>query len=51
MYKNIDAIATAGNTSPTSGTKMLGKSALVMRVSDPLFCLKILLVSSITRKR
>ena len=26
IYKNIDAIATAGNTSPTRGTKMLGKS-------------------------
>jgi hypothetical protein len=26
MYKNKDAIATAGNTSPTSGTKILGKS-------------------------
>ena len=30
MYKNIEAIATAGKTSPTNGTKMLGKkSALI----------------------
>lgn len=26
IYKNIEAIATAGNTSPTNGTKMLGKN-------------------------
>ena len=26
MYKNIEAMAIAGNTSPTNGTKMLGRN-------------------------
>ena len=35
MYKNIEAIATAGNTSPTNGTKMLGKSDAFIQVGAP----------------
>ena len=29
MYKNREAMATAGKTSPTRGTKMLGKIELI----------------------
>lgn len=32
MYKNIEAIATAGNTSPTKGTKMLGKNWALIQI-------------------
>lgn len=32
MYKNIEAIATAGNTSPTKGTKMLGKNWALIEI-------------------
>ena len=31
IYKNIEAIATAGNTSPTNGTKMLGKNSALIK--------------------
>lgn len=30
-YKNKEAIATAGNTKPTNGTKMLGKNCALIR--------------------
>ena len=44
MYKNIETIATAGNTSPTSGTKMLGKSVFI-DAESPLYYLRIVITS------